>query len=179
MSQFMWIVLSVALTVFARAGAVSDARSQRIPNRLVLAGLLLALVLRAGSGLTPLAYGLAGGAIAFVIGFPLFALRAFGGGDVKFLTVCGLFVGLPLIGKTALFSGAAGGILALIVIARRRLPLVAALRTWNLMRHAATLGQNGERMTLQDEGAIAAPYAVAIATGALIAWFGTAGGWIP
>jgi len=98
---------------------------------------------------------------------------------VKFLAACGAFVGLPLIGKAALFAGAAGGVLAVFVIAKRRLPVVAAVRTWNLMRIAFTLGRDGERMTLHDEGAIAAPYGVAIAAGALIAWFGTAGGWLP
>jgi prepilin peptidase CpaA len=175
----MFAILSLALTAFAIAGAVGDVRTKRIPNRLVLAGLAAALVIRAGSGWLPLAHGLGGAALALAIGFPLFALRAFGAGDVKFLSMCGAFVGLPLIGKSALFAGAAGGVLALVVIAQRRLPLVAALRTWNLMRMAATLGQEGERMTLQDQGAIAAPYAVAIAAGVLLAWFGTAGGWIP
>ncbi len=179
MSEGMFAALSVALTAFALAGAVGDVRTKRIPNRLVLAGLVVALVIRAGLGWLPLAHGLGGAALALAIGFPLFALGAFGAGDVKFLSMCGAFVGLPLIGKSALFAAAAGGVLALVVIAQRRLPLVAALRTWNLMRMAATLGREGDRMTLQDQGAIAAPYAVAIAAGALLAWFGTAGGWIP
>jgi prepilin peptidase CpaA len=173
-SEFMWVALSVALTAFAIAGAVSDARSERIPNRLVLAGLGVALVLRAGWGLVPLAHGLAGGAIALAIGIPFFALRGLGGGDVKFLAACGVFVGLPLVVKAVLFSAVAGGILALFVIAKRGLPLVAALRTWNLARAALTMGRTGERMTLQDQGAITAPYAIAIAVGALIAWFGGA-----
>lgn len=175
----IWLALSLGLSVFAVAGAVSDARTQRIPNRLILAGLGVALVLRAAWGPEALLHGVAGALVAFAVGFPLFALRAFGGGDVKFLIACGTFVGLPLVGKAALYGGAAGGLLALWVIARRRLPLVAAVRTWDLARKILSFGQRGERMTLQDEGAIAAPYGVAIAAGALIVWFGTAGGWIP
>jgi prepilin peptidase CpaA len=175
----MWLAMSIGLSAFAVAGAVSDAGTQRIPNRLILAGLAIALVLRAAMGPEALWHGAAGALIAFAVGFPLFALRAFGGGDVKFLVACGAFVGLPLIGKAALYAGAAGGLLALWVIARRRLPLIAALRTWDLLRSVVTLGRRGERMTLQDQGAIAAPYGVAIAAGTLIVWFGTAGGWIP
>lgn len=175
----MWIALSVALTAFALAGAVSDARTHRISNGLVLAGILTALVLRAGLGWTAVYHGVAAALIALAVGFPLFALRAFGGGDVKFMAMCAAFVGLPLIGRAALWVGAAGGLLALYVIVRRRLPLVAALRTWNLARSAMTFGRDGERLTLEDEAALAAPYGVAIAAGSLFVWFGTAQGWIP
>ena len=175
----MWTALSLALTIFALAGAVSDARTERIPNRLVLAGIAVALVLRAGLGWEAVFHGLAAGLVALAIGIPLFALRAFGGGDVKFMTMCAVFVGLPLVGRAALWSAAAGGVLALYVILRRRLPLVAATRTWNLTKAVFTLGRRGDRMTLQEEGALAAPYGVAIAAGSLLVWFGTAGGWIP
>lgn len=175
----MWLAFSLALVVFAAAGAVSDARDRRIPNRLVLAGLAAALVLRAAWGWTPLWHGVTGGMIALAFGFPLFLLRAFGGGDVKFLAVCGVFVGLPLVGRAALWSAAAGGLLALWVIVDRRVPLVAWARIKSLLHNAVTLGRSGERMTVQDEGALTAPYGIAIAAGTLLAWFGAAGGWIP
>ena len=171
--------LTVALTVFAVTCAVSDARSARIPNWLVLAGLVVAVMVRASTGASALGSGLAGMMIGLAVGFPLFALGGLGAGDVKFMAACGAFVGLPLIGKALLFAGAAGGVLAIVVIARRRLPFLTALRAWNLLRHATTLGQGGERMTLQDAGAVAAPYGVAIAAGVLFVWFGNAGGWIP
>lgn len=175
----MWVVFSLALAAFAVAGAVSDARTHRIPNRLVLAGLIAALVLRTFWGLGPLWHGVAGLLIGLAFGFPLFLLRALGGGDVKFLAVCGAFVGLPLIGRAALWAGVAGGLLAVYVIVQQRVPLVAWVRIKQLALSAFTLGQRGERMTLQDEGALVAPYGVAIAAGALLAWFGSAGGWIP
>ena len=93
--EAMWIALSVTLTIFALAGAWSDAWTDRIPNRLVLAGIAAALVLRAGLGWVAVFHGLAAGLIALAIGLPLFALRAFGGGDVKFMAMCAVFVGLP------------------------------------------------------------------------------------
>jgi prepilin peptidase CpaA len=175
----MWVTFSLAFAAFAVAGAVSDARTHRIPNRLVLAGLVAALLLRALWGLGPLWHGVAGLLIGLAFGFPLFLLRAFGGGDVKFLAVCGAFVGLPLIGRAALWAAVAGGLLAVYVIVQQRVPLVAWVRIRQLALSAFTLGRRGERMTLQDEGALVAPYGVAIAAGALLAWFGTAGGWIP
>ncbi|HEX6309306.1 MAG TPA: A24 family peptidase [Longimicrobiales bacterium] len=173
------MVLSLVITVFALAGAFADVRTRRIPNRLVLAGLVTALVVRAGWGVAPLWEGVAGGAVALLVGFPLFALGAFGAGDVKFLSVCGALVGLPLVGETILFSAAAGLFVAVAVVARRRLPMVAALRSWNLLVSAVTLGRAGGRMKLTDEGVITAPYGVAIAAGALLVWFGAAGGLMP
>jgi len=175
----MWAVFSVAFAGFAVAGAWCDVRARRIPNRLVLAGLLAAFGLRALWGWGPLAQGSAGFSIALAVGLPLFLLRAMGGGDVKFLAACGAFVGLPLVGKAALWMGVAGGLLALWVIGRRHLPHVAWLRVRELAAWVATAGRAGDRITLQDEGALAAPFGVAIAAGALLAWFGTAGGWIP
>lgn len=175
----MWMVMSAALTGFAVAGAVSDVRTRRIPNQLVLAGLAAALILRAGWGLGAVWYGVAGLLIAFALGFPLFLLRAMGGGDVKFMAACGAFVGLPLIGRAALYAALAGVVVAVWVIVQQRVPLVAWVRTKELMRAGLTFGRSGERMTLEDKGALTAPYGVAIAAGALIAWFGTAWGLIP
>lgn len=174
----MWYLLTVTLICFVLAGALSDVRERRIPNRLVLAGLLAALALRAIAGFEPFWHGIAGGLVALGIGLPLFLLRAFGGGDLKFMAASGAFVGLPLIGMTLLFAAAAGGVLAVVITLRSRLPLVVALRTWELAKNALTAGRAGERLTLQDGHAITAPYGVAIAAGVLIVWFGSAGGWL-
>jgi prepilin peptidase CpaA len=173
----MWYLLTITLTGFALAGAASDVRDRRIPNRLVLTGLAIALALRAVAGFEPLWHGVAGGLVALGISFPFFLMRAFGGGDVKFLTASGAFVGLPLIGMTMLVAAAVGGLVAVVVAFRSRLPLVVALRTWQLAQNAITAGSAGERTTLQHEHAVTAPFGVAIAAGALIAWFGTAAGW--
>lgn len=175
----IWTALSVALTSFAVAGAVSDARTAKIPNRLILVGLAVALLLRAAWGLEPLWQGVAAAALALAVGFPLFALRALGGGDVKFLVACGAFVGLPLVGWASLYAAACGGLLVAYATLRRGVPLVVAQRTMELFRSAVTFGRAGERMTLQDEGAMTVPYGLAIAAGALIAWFGKAGGLVP
>lgn len=173
------MTLSVALTAFALTGAVSDVRTRRIPNWLVLAGLVTALALRAGWGLLPFWHGVLGAGVALLVGFPLFALRAFGGGDVKFLVACAAFVGFPLLGLSAVFAAAFGGVLAVGMMVHQKLHLVLMVRTMELARSAVTLGRAGERMTLQDEGALTAPYGVAIAAGCLLVWFGRAGGWLP
>jgi prepilin peptidase CpaA len=175
----MWTILGISLTVFALAGAFSDIRTRRIPNALVLAGLVVALALRGAMGLTPLLDGLAAAGVALAFGLPLFALRAFGGGDVKFMVACAAFVGLPVLGLSALFAGAFGGLLAVGMMMQKRVHLVMFLRTMDLARSAVTFGRSGERMTLQDEGALTAPFGVAIAAGCLLAWFGRAGGWLP
>lgn len=88
--------------------ALVDLRTRRIPNWLILVGLLagLGLALKTGDFLHPLQ----GLALAFAIGIVPFALRALGAGDVKAAMVVGLFVGpaavLKIILATALGCGA-------------------------------------------------------------------------
>jgi prepilin peptidase CpaA len=92
MTQVEIIPLLPALAVLV-ASAVSDLRHLRIPNSHVL--LVLAIfVVTAPLVLTlpELGIRLLGAAIAFGIGFVLFALRLFGGGDVKMLSVVLLLV---------------------------------------------------------------------------------------
>ena len=83
-----------ALLVLAVLAAIWDLRTRRIPNWLVLAGLI------AGFGLNGLLYGLQGLATAglgMIVGFGVylvfFLLRAMGAGDVKFMAAVGSLVG--------------------------------------------------------------------------------------
>ena len=92
--------------------ALCDVRTRRIPNHLVLAGLLLGLV---NAGLQGIWFdSLCGGGLALALGFVPFALRALGAGDVKATIVVGLFVGpigvLQVVLLTALSSGIYAGI---------------------------------------------------------------------
>ena len=65
------------------AAAASDVAWRRIPNALTMAGLCLALGLRALEGGPMLLQGLAGAGMGLALSFPLFALGGMGGGDVK------------------------------------------------------------------------------------------------
>ena len=81
---------------FVLSCAFSDAITQHIPNRLILCGLIGALLAR-GSLVcrSPflLVDGLAGFLLPWLVIGPLAALKMFGGGDVKLLSVIGLWLG--------------------------------------------------------------------------------------
>jgi Flp pilus assembly protein protease CpaA len=74
--------------------AVWDWSSRRIPNGLVVSGLLLAIGFQAqAGGLAGLGSAFLGIGAAFGALFGLFALRVMGGGDVKLAMVIGGFLG--------------------------------------------------------------------------------------
>jgi prepilin peptidase CpaA len=161
-------IVFIALMVVA---AGTDLRSGRIPNKLTGAGLAAAFILLAPSGPAALWGGVAGAALAFALTFPLFAMRALGGGDVKLLTVAGAFLGTGRVVPALIGTALAGGVLALAEAGRRGVLLPVLFRTRQLAGNLATLGRSGERMTLASPGAVTIPYGVAIAAGALAAWF--------
>jgi prepilin peptidase CpaA len=135
----------LSLLCLTGAAAVVDARTQRIPNRLIVAGLLLAVVVRVGLAVSgaeaaashrALAEALLdaiGSATLGLIGcalLPLVLYRAgaLGGGDVKLLAVAGALLalgpGLELT-RAALFAAVGFGWLKLALAGR----LSASLRT--------------------------------------------------
>ncbi|HEU4828766.1 MAG TPA: A24 family peptidase [Gemmatimonadales bacterium] len=170
----MGVVETATTIVFVAAmgmAAVSDLRSRRIPNRLTAGSLVLALVLRGITGLGPLLDGLAGAGLALAVGLLLFVLGGFGGGDAKLLVVVGAFLGFePTVGALLLI-GVLGGLLGTFEAVRRRAILPAAYNAAGMMRRWVSFGRRGEGRTLESPGALAVPYGLAIATGAVIWWF--------
>lgn len=175
MKWLPFIVLSLLL-----AGAVwQDVRSRRIPNVLVLVGLVLAFALQAvlpeGEGLFLAPFGsigllwsLAGVATGLALLLPMYALRALGAGDVKLLAMIGAFVG----------PGAAIGIAACTLLAGGMLALVVSLYLGTLKRmlgnsvhlvtHSVFGALNGQSAAIEAPAAPSGklPYAIAIAAGA-------------
>ncbi len=165
------IALALPVTVVLVLGAAMDVKARRVPNRLVLAGLPLALLASAGGGLAAVPGALLAGALVFVVGFAGFAVGAIGGGDAKFLVVGALAVGWTQLLPYLLAFAVIGGLLAVVQIARRRAGIEATVMTLDLAKHAATLGRVGHRARLGDRDRITVPYAVAIAAAALLTMF--------
>lgn len=158
----------VLLTLVVLAAA-RDVRTGRIPNQLIVAGVAAALVLRAAAGWGALLDGLLGLGLGLVVFFPLFALRAMGGGDVKLVAMACAFLG-PERGLVALLATAvAGGVMALAAAWRQRVLLPVLFGSGEVIRHWATLGRSGNPTNLASPGATSIPYGVAIAVGAAVA----------
>jgi prepilin peptidase CpaA len=94
---------------FAALAAASDLRARRIPNELVLGGLVAGLAL----GERGVALGCAGAIVGLAMLLPLFAARWLGGGDVKLLAACGAWLGPTGVLVGGLYGIALGGVLAI------------------------------------------------------------------
>jgi prepilin peptidase CpaA len=173
-----WIA-QVNLGVLLAAAVATDLKAGKIPNRLVLWGLALAVAWHATAltaGQAPLAgsgpgawlTGALAGAAALL---PLYLMRACGAGDVKLMAMVGAFVGVPMALSAALYTLVAGGVLSIAVMALRGVAgqtlsnIRFLLTDWGLR---ATTGQ-GLRLAPLSTTAARLPYAVAIAAGTFIA----------
>lgn len=102
-----------------------DLVSRRIPNRVVLAGLLAGLAcqlfLPQGAGFfrsSPGSLGVVSALLGLLAGggllLPLYLLRAMGAGDVKLMAAVGVFLGPLQVVGAVLLTFLAGGVLALL-----------------------------------------------------------------
>lgn len=166
------VAASVILTVLVSTAAWWDATANRIPNRLTVTGLAAALMLRAPLGLDAVLQGLGGVGIVLVVSVVLYALRAIGGGDVKLLLGVGAFLGSSeVMGGLGLIAVLGAAFALLMVIRKGLLPLLI-FNTLDLVKSLASFGQAGEPRKLGSPAALTIPYAVPIALGTLIWWFG-------
>jgi prepilin peptidase CpaA len=166
------LIPTTAFVAVMATAAVTDLRSHKIPNRLVVAGLVIGLATRALLGWAALGSGILAAAAALFLGVILFSLGAMGAGDGKLMAVVGAFMGLEN-GMLALLSAAVvGGVLSLALAARRGVVLPVLLNTRDLGVWLLTFGRRGERVKLDSPGAVAFPFGVAIAIGSLAVWFG-------
>ena len=177
-----WAMRGTVLLLLA-AICMNDLRSRRIPNRLVLAGLLIALAWQAlgpaGAGLFhPVAPGalglsssLAGAAAAFAGFLLLYLMRTMGDGDVKLMAMLGAFFGLEPLPTLVLLVFLAGGVLVALRLfdgARRR-AVFANLQLIILGRFTALSGAGvGPQFDPRTDSADRLPYAFAISGGALL-----------
>ena len=150
------MLLFPAIVAFA---AASDLFTMRISN-------YVSLLLVAGFAVTALAAGmpianlwphLAAGALMLAISFGFFAAGWIGGGDAKFASAIALWIGFSHLLDYALAASAFGGLLTLLLLWLRRLPLPPVLmrQEWIYRLHAPTNG---------------VPYGIALAAAALLVY---------
>jgi prepilin peptidase CpaA len=166
------VVFQVLLVTLVGTAAIFDVRTQRVPNWLTLAGVVLGLALNTFLFELPgLWFSLRGLGIAMLIYFPLYLLRGMGAGDVKLMAAIGAMLGagnwLAVLVATSVFAAVIG----LIVASRKgrisqtffNLELIVAS-----VKHGQAPYEANPALDVRSERAIRSPHAVSIALGSVV-----------
>ena len=157
------LLLFPALMAFA---ASSDLLTMTISNRisLALAGAFFLLTLVTGMSLAAIGMHLAAGALVLTVCFGFFSQGWIGGGDAKLASATALWFGFDFLLDYLIYASLFGGVLTLVLIQLRKLPLPGFLarQPWILRLH--------------DTGG-GIPYGIALAAAALVVYPTTA--WMP
>lgn len=157
------LLLFPALMAFA---ASSDLFTMTISNRLSLAltaGFFL-LTLIIGMSWPVIGLHIAAAALVLVFSFGFFSQGWIGGGDAKLVAATALWFGFDFLLDYLIYASIFGGVLTLVLIQFRKLPLPDALsrQPWILRLHESGGG---------------VPYGIALAAAALVVYPKT--GWMP
>ena len=107
----------ILLGILVAIAATFDIRYRRIPNWLVLAGIIVGLSWNVSvSGWSGLGRAAEGLGLGFILYFPLYLIRARGAGDVKLLAAVGAVTGPGNCFWIFLLTAILGGIIALILL---------------------------------------------------------------
>ena len=114
----MMNAIEVILICLVAQAAITDLALRKIPNVLVLSGLLLSLMLHilGGQHWAPLTDWLAGSLAGFFLFLPLYLLRGMAAGDVKLMAMVGGFVGPLMALQVAALATLIGGVMALLML---------------------------------------------------------------
>ncbi|MBB5504989.1 A24 family peptidase [Paraburkholderia atlantica] len=160
----------LCVIVLAIVAASTDLTARRIPNRLIVLGLSVALAVQMSIH-GPLAGALdwlSGAACGFALLMPFYLLRGMAAGDVKLLMMIGAWVGPAMTWRIALATFLIGGLWSLlIVLCRGRFArLLANLR--QLIGGLAVAPLRRPSLIDARSGSVGSiPYGVAIAAGTL------------
>lgn len=168
-------LITVPLIAVLCAAAWHDARSFRIPNAIIVTGIVLGIAL---NSLVPTGLGFSAAAVGMLVGlvglFPLYLLRVWGAGDVKLMAVVGAFLGLPDLIASLLASLLVGGVLAVLVALQRRTGRLLAenLRyaVYQLLFSFQTRSANAVEPPASSAGKLAYAIPILLGTAAYLAY---------
>ena len=153
---------TIALLLFPVAMALaasSDLLTMRISNKLVLflVASFFVVAIAINLPLQQFAMHVTCALVVLAVGFALFALRWIGGGDAKLAAATTLWLGFGLTLPYLVYAAALGGVLTLLILALRRMPLTPFLARYRWL----------ERLHDRKSGV---PYGIALAIAGLITY---------
>ena len=120
-SDWIQLIAATATVILLAAASFTDVTRYRIPNVIVYA-IVAAFVVGAAFNFSwpAIGWSVLAGVGMFLLGAGLFALGLFGGGDVKLVAAMALWTGVADLPRFLLVMTAAGGLLGLVWMIRRR-----------------------------------------------------------
>lgn len=157
---------TIALLFFPLAlafAASSDLLTMRISNKLVLlmVGGFVIIAMAVNLPLQQFAMHVLSAVLVLAVGFVFFALRWIGGGDAKLAAATTLWLGFGLTLPYLVYSAVLGGLLTLLILALRGLPLTPFLARYQWL----------ERLHNPKSGV---PYGIALAAAGLLTYSNSA-----
>jgi prepilin peptidase CpaA len=162
--------LLAALLLTVMAAAWADFHTWRIPNRLLAPSAAAALMLSAfDDGTQGLYLSLLGAAVGLLIFLPLYAIKGMAAGDVKLMTVIGLYAGPQLTLDIALLTALIGG-LWVVILFNREMSIDNHNDTFGVcLRHRTLRRSNRSKKFVPKNKSLLIPYGVVIAVGTIAA----------
>jgi prepilin peptidase CpaA len=161
----------ILLGVLTGVAALYDVRFRRIPNWLVLAGIIAGLAWSIYvAGWPGLGRSSAGLGLGFALYFPLYLIRARGAGDVKLLAAVGAVTGPGNCFWIFLLTAILGGLIALVLILLRGRVRRTFFNVAWIMRDLAHLRRpylSSEELDVTTTKGMRLPHGAMIAAGAL------------
>ncbi len=161
----------ILLGILVAVAAIFDIRFRRIPNWLVLAGIVAGGVWNVySSGFTGLGRSAAGLGLGFALYFPLYLIRARGAGDVKLLAAVGAITGPANCLWIFLTTAIVGGIIAVVLLLfRGRLRKTLFNLSWIVtdILHLRAPYKSSEELDVTTNKGLRLPHGAMIAAGSL------------
>lgn len=173
--EFFSTATSFVLFVMLAAAVVTDLRSHRIPNLLLLPALGLALMLHTMSGgIDGLITAVGGFAIGLAMLSPLYFVGGLAAGDVKLLGVVGSFLGPWVAVVAGIATMIVGAVFGIVVIVWHRVRPTLDSHAVQVLGTTSTLLRTPSvsHSVGQKDHVTCIPYAPAIAVGTVAAlWY--------
>ncbi len=169
-------VTKILLLLLVIPAAVFDYRQRRIPNWLVLAGIISGLAMNVfllydnPSPMTGLWFSLEGLGLALLVYFPLYILRGMGAGDVKLMAAVGAIVGWVLWLWVFFFTAILGGLVAAVVVLSKGRVQRTLQNLWMILisiRYRQAPYSVNPELDVSTEKGLRLPHGVIIAFGAV------------
>ena len=169
--------IEVILICLVAQAAVTDLALRKIPNVLILSGLLLAIILHllGGQPWAPVSQWLAGTLTGFFLFLPPYLLRGMAAGDVKLMAMVGAFLGPQAALQVGVLAYLIGGVMAVLMLlfsgrwreSWRNIVLICRPLMWRLLGLPLA---PVPLASISSVGGIPYGVAVALGTGGFVAW---------